>query len=446
MKTPRAKLNALLALLNSAAQEAIAEYERTGDVPSTESAHPLDTQPPTLALRNALRILEGACEQLCTTLAPPAHTLLNRSLVLCEPALIRFAVEAKVADILVSNLEGLPAADIAKETGIEKGKLARILRLLATKNCFREVRHEVFANNRLSLLLVSSSPLPNIFLQRTSVTFGLLNEMHICLTDPEYGPSLAPEKSPFMYTVRDEGLKDFFDYLKHHPDLEQLFASGMISLSEITGNSASFVKDFPWNDMESGSTFCDIGSGVGSVSIELAKAHSHLKLTLHDQPQILKQARGLWSQECPKAIGERRVDFIPLDFLKEGPVKNQDIYYMRHILHNWPDSLATCILKNIKGSMKPASRLLIHDHVLRGPYQNNLSDSLNATLAPEPLLANFGAGNIRPYVQDFNMMMLLNAKERSLDEIVALGVEAGLEFVRVWDMVECGMVEFKVVV
>ena len=102
--------------------------------------------------------------------------------------------------------------------------------------------------------------------------------------------------------------------------------------------------------MESGSTFCDIGSGVGSVSIELAKAHSHLKLTLHDQPQILKQARGvrlhhfcmpifaddttdwfflqLWSQECPKAVGERRVDFIPLDFLKEGPVKNQDIYYV----------------------------------------------------------------------------------------------------------------------
>ena len=79
MKTPRAKLDALLALLNSAAQEAIAEYERTGDVPSTESAHPLDSQPPTLALRNALRILEGACEQLCTTLAPPAHTLLNVS-------------------------------------------------------------------------------------------------------------------------------------------------------------------------------------------------------------------------------------------------------------------------------------------------------------------------------------------------------------------------------
>jgi len=79
MRAARSKLDTLLALLNSAAQEAIAEYESTGEVPSTDSAHPLDAKPPTLALRNALRVLEGACEQLCTTLAPPAHTLLNVS-------------------------------------------------------------------------------------------------------------------------------------------------------------------------------------------------------------------------------------------------------------------------------------------------------------------------------------------------------------------------------
>jgi hypothetical protein len=79
MRAARSKLDTLLALLNSAAQEAIAEYENMGGVPSTDSAHPLDAKPPTVALRNALRILEGACEQLCTTLAPPAHTLLKVS-------------------------------------------------------------------------------------------------------------------------------------------------------------------------------------------------------------------------------------------------------------------------------------------------------------------------------------------------------------------------------
>jgi len=77
MKTPRAKLDALLALLNSAAQDAIAEYERTGDVPSKDSAHPRDSEHPTIPLKNALRVLEGACDQLCTTLAPPTHTLAN---------------------------------------------------------------------------------------------------------------------------------------------------------------------------------------------------------------------------------------------------------------------------------------------------------------------------------------------------------------------------------
>jgi hypothetical protein len=90
----------------------------------------------------------------------------------------------------------------------------------------------------------------------------------------------------------------------------QLFASGMVALSEVTGDSASLANgdlsfvlesvivcpcptclDFPWETMAPGSTFCDIGSGVGGISLELAKAHSHLKLTLQDQPHVLDKAR-----------------------------------------------------------------------------------------------------------------------------------------------------------
>jgi hypothetical protein len=50
----------------------------------------------------------------------------------------------------------------------------------------------------------------------TGVMFGLLNKIYACLTDPEYGPSLAPEKSIFMYNVKDEGVKNYFDYLKNN--------------------------------------------------------------------------------------------------------------------------------------------------------------------------------------------------------------------------------------
>lgn len=70
---PHEKIDTLLGLISSAAHEAVADYEKRGyDVPSLDSPnpHPTDANPTTLALKKAIRVLEGACEQLCTTLAP----------------------------------------------------------------------------------------------------------------------------------------------------------------------------------------------------------------------------------------------------------------------------------------------------------------------------------------------------------------------------------------
>jgi hypothetical protein len=77
--SPKAELEDLLGLITSATMDAIAIYEKSGHgIPSINSTttHPLDTDT-TLALKKAIRILDAASEQLCTTLAPPSHTLLN---------------------------------------------------------------------------------------------------------------------------------------------------------------------------------------------------------------------------------------------------------------------------------------------------------------------------------------------------------------------------------
>ena len=94
MSTNKAKLEALLKLINSAAQEAIAEYEKAGgDVPSIDSTepHPLDNDDAidNIALKSAIRTLEGACAQLCTTLAPPSHTAINVSYSFLIPPILR---------------------------------------------------------------------------------------------------------------------------------------------------------------------------------------------------------------------------------------------------------------------------------------------------------------------------------------------------------------------
>ena len=83
IRTDTSEVDALLRLIQSAAYSAVEEYRKTGHgVPSPDdsSLHPLDSAPDALALKKAIRVLEGACERLCTTLAQPMHTISNVSL------------------------------------------------------------------------------------------------------------------------------------------------------------------------------------------------------------------------------------------------------------------------------------------------------------------------------------------------------------------------------
>ncbi|KIM78316.1 hypothetical protein PILCRDRAFT_595321 [Piloderma croceum F 1598] len=460
----RIELEGLLSLINSATHDAMAIYENSGHgVPSVHSAttHPLDAEATTLSLRKAIRTLEGACEQLCTTLAPPNHTLLNRSMVHFYPTAMRVVVEARIPDMLIGKPQGLSVSELAQKSNLEARKLRKILRALATRHIFREVRPDVYSNNRLSLTLVDS-PAADLLLLMTGMVREASFSLPDTLTDSQFGPSSDPSKSAFMYHHKDKGLNGtLFEYLHANPDVSKRFGSGMVGWAKLTDN-ASLVQDFPWNDMPAGTTFCDVGGGIGSVSMALVKAHPHLKVTLQDLPNVIEQASEFWAKECPHAVQEQRVDFVAVDFMKEGPVKDHNVYYIRHVIHDWPDASSVVILKNIRQAMNANSRLFIHEYILQAVTDETSVGAMNTALAPKPLLPNYGAGNMRrmvsrsfsfhgcpyypsdpDYNQDLNMLCMMNAGERSLDEFIALGAQAGLEFVQLWDFAENAMVEFK---
>jgi hypothetical protein len=60
------------------------------DAPSLDAPHPLDYSQNALALKRAIRVLEGACEQLCTTLAQPGHTICNVGVYRCFRAAAKY--------------------------------------------------------------------------------------------------------------------------------------------------------------------------------------------------------------------------------------------------------------------------------------------------------------------------------------------------------------------
>jgi hypothetical protein len=87
--------------------------------------------------------------------------------------------------------------------------------------------------------------------------------------------------------------------------------------------------------------------------------------------------------------------------------------------------------------------LLRTDEYILQPASRVPEEKALTKQAPEPLLPNYGVGRIRQYNLDVDMMTMLNSEERRLSDFIRLGDAAGLEFVKLWDFGETGLVEYK---
>ncbi|KAK7467339.1 hypothetical protein VKT23_004396 [Stygiomarasmius scandens] len=434
-----AQLLALTSMITEAVEDVIAEYAAIGrEVPPLDSIEttPFDVPEGTPAkLASAIQTIEAACAQLSYTISNPGHVVVNKALEHEEPASLLVVTEHKIADLLLDKPEGVPATELATKSGLDAGKLTRILRLLATKHCFREVKPGVFANNRISMKLLSSDPVSSIVSLLTDES--LLASAHLNETMTTTDPK--DNGIPFQ---RATGYP-FFDYYKTPQGLAkgQRFPRAMVGWGNVTGKGF-MTTVYPWTSQSKNATVCDVAGGNGHVTMGLIKVHSHLKVVLQDQPQVLEQAREFWNKEHPDAVTNQRVQFVPFDFFKDAAVEGCDFYYIRSILRDWPDAESITILSNVRKAMKPSSRLIIHDTVLRDATRDSKSDT-DFTLAPEPLLPNWGLARVRTYELDMTMMNLLGSQARTLPEFIELCKKCGLKFEKLYEAGETDLVEFS---
>lgn len=92
------------------------------------------------------------------------------------------------------------------------------------------------------------------------------------------------------------------------------------------------------------------------------------------------------------------------------PIKSANIYFIRDVLHDWPDRPACQLLSRTAEAMEPGrSRLLIEDHVVEendAPYT--------------------------PAAADILLMLLVNGIERNLEQWRVLLKDSSLASVKVW--------------
>ncbi|KAG1847271.1 S-adenosyl-L-methionine-dependent methyltransferase [Suillus tomentosus] len=413
------KVEALLDIINSSARKAMAEYKNTQHgVPSVDAGtfHPLDLATDTLALRKAIRLLEGACEQLNTILAPPQHTAYN-FVNNYNWACIDVAVQSRIADVLDNHPEGLSVDVLADAVNLDKTKIARVLRVLALRGCFKEVKRDVFANTRISLVLKATNNVGFLIkFERELPKYAAV--LYETMVDQEFARSDKVERTPRAFVLGKEGKHNsFWEMDVSFKSHEQIFHKAMMGYSEVQAASA-VLHHYPWDNVRS---VVDIGSGIGAMSISLAKMFPHLSITSQELPETIKLSRKTCETNSPELLLDGRVEFVPLNFLKESPVVGKDVYYLKSITHDWPDEESRVILHNIRKAMGPNSRLLIHDCVLSRAFEQpdvgaNESSEVSA---PEPTLLNFGSHTTHHL--DMTMWFLFNGKERTLKEFKDIG-------------------------
>jgi hypothetical protein len=103
----------------------------------------------------------------------------------------------------------------------------------------------------------------------------------------------------------------------------------------------------------------DIGGGMGHDVAAFRKKFPALpgKLIFEDLPSVVEAGTNALLQG---------IEGIGHDFFQPQPpaVKGAKVYYLRTVLHDWPDQQARVIIRNIRDVMAEDSILLLNENVL----------------------------------------------------------------------------------
>ncbi|KAG5723429.1 Sterigmatocystin 8-O-methyltransferase, partial [Termitomyces sp. T112] len=292
--------------------------------------------------------------------------------------------------------------EIGEKAGVDHEKLGQIMRLLATKHIFREVATDRFANNRLSIQLVSSNPLAAYL-----SFYNDINKAAMMIVDVLTNSNQKKiEQSPWNRMTGFDG--SLFEYFEEGtPEGAKqgaLFALGLRGWNDAV-RAAAVLSDFPWGKYPAGTIVNDVGGGIGTMAMELIKAFRIFCSSSRIGPAI--------------------------DFFVDSPIEGCDVYYLKNILLHWSDEKCIRILRNIRAVLKPSACILLHDYVLQHTNRDYTgtpqADSvLTLKEAPEPLLPNYGAGHVHQYNLDIATMVLLNSRERTMEEFIDIAGKADL--------------------
>ncbi|KAK9772277.1 putative O-methyltransferase domain-containing protein [Seiridium cardinale] len=394
-KQAAAQLREILALLSTAVEKVAREWERASDGDDAHSSEPGDhvnAQSGYDPTKTALAAL-GSIESLITD---PHRLLINMSSSYLVSRALHIVADHDIAAVLTrtGDNRGVHATELAKVTGLDKGKLRRIIRALTSHHIFQEVEEDIFANNHISKVLPGDPAFRAHIMMKGRFHYTASDHLPAVLSYAQSRRSYDPQKIAFQQAVGAE--LSIFDWMnKEVPSGNTDWRAGTMSQSLVTQppplsadglNDAAIVKmvprpekklfhqamagldrgsghfylhDYPWREL-GGGTVVDVGGGIGkfpsiglcysinftsskidlhtyqtfricSFCMELHERYPDLRLVIQDRTPVIQQAISTWEAKFPKALSEGKLELMPHDFFKPNPILHAAVYWLRYI-------------------------------------------------------------------------------------------------------------------
>ncbi|KAJ2990847.1 hypothetical protein NUW58_g2757 [Xylaria curta] len=305
----------------------------------------------------------------------------------------------RIANMIPANGQA-SYEEVAQQTCFTEPVLRRMLQAAMAMRIFREPEPGMVAHTKVSKLL--TDPRMNDWLAipteegwpAASKTVSAYEKWPGSEEPNESGFSLANNTSDAMYNC-----------ITSPPERAQRFANFMrVTASSYDYDPVHVVNNYDWESLGA-ATVVDVGGSQGHIAIQLAKHFSNLKILVQDIESVVANADSRVPEEF-----KQRVRFEAHDFFQPQAVA-AEVFFLRLVLHNWPDKYAVRILRALIPALNHGSRVIIMEICMK--------ERGVLPLWKEKLVRKM----------DMMMGVLLNARERTFGEWKALLTHADPRFI-----------------
>jgi hypothetical protein len=342
----------------------------------------------TSASISPLPVAAAVAPQQSTPAPNPAELVFQSALGYIVSACLNVAVKMRIPDLIGEGVYELGA--LARRAGAQEDALFRVLRVL-------EMNGLVTRNGHRSYELTPSGQL----LRRDSE--GSLAAAVEWISDPLHLTLYSGLQSSIETgeTTFDAvyGMP-FFDWSAREENAEEagVFNNAMTSVSQLC--IPAFLEAYSFGSFE---RIVDVGGGHGAVLRSILKEHAGVSGTLAEMASLIPAANAAIANDGLS----NRCEAVACNFFESVPAGG-DLYFMKHIVHDWADEPALQLLRNIRAAIRANGTLLLAEAVL--------DDS------PAPHLGK---------LLDIEMIAFVGGKERTAAEFRQLLAKAGFALQRV---------------